>query len=325
VPVQPEACAGVYALGRVSALSLLCALRPLDTAMVGKLLGWGANPNARSGPRKLTPLHLLLGAPPAPAAELSSVAGLLASFGARPELEGGGGSGAALLAARGVSVEPALQRWAHREEPQSVQALAMQHPYRIPFGAAPGQPGWDEDAAVKECRLCEVAFGVVVRKHHCRRCGKVVCAQCCSKTFSLKLEPAKPGAQPEMGKHKVCAPCFNSLSRAMTVAASEVSAVMTPGEAGRALLFGSRDAPAQAQQGAAPKQDAKQGRAAASSAKVQEALARAQESLAERGERLGRLAEQSDQLNNNAANFGDLARQLREREEKKAGWFGGFF
>ncbi|KAG0043165.1 hypothetical protein BGZ83_011766 [Gryganskiella cystojenkinii] len=42
------------------------------------------------------------------------------------------------------------------------------------------QPGWvrDEDATV--CMVCSITkFGVLVRKHHCRLCGRVICWKCC--------------------------------------------------------------------------------------------------------------------------------------------------
>jgi len=37
---------------------------------------------------------------------------------------------------------------------------------------------WQADNEVTKCPLCETDFGVFTRKHHCRFCGKVVCADC---------------------------------------------------------------------------------------------------------------------------------------------------
>ncbi|KAA1111297.1 carboxypeptidase Y-deficient [Puccinia graminis f. sp. tritici] len=34
---------------------------------------------------------------------------------------------------------------------------------------------WQEDGEVKECKYCQTAFGLRIRKHHCRLCGSVVC------------------------------------------------------------------------------------------------------------------------------------------------------
>ena len=44
--------------------------------------------------------------------------------------------------------------------------------------------------------LCAESFGVLTRKHHCRRCGWAVCASCSEHRLVLDrwLEPDKPHA-----------------------------------------------------------------------------------------------------------------------------------
>jgi len=37
---------------------------------------------------------------------------------------------------------------------------------------------WIPDSAVKECMICSKEFNLITRKHHCRRCGGIVCAEC---------------------------------------------------------------------------------------------------------------------------------------------------
>ena len=37
---------------------------------------------------------------------------------------------------------------------------------------------WEEDDRVTSCGLCDVEFGVFTRKHHCRFCGRIRCADC---------------------------------------------------------------------------------------------------------------------------------------------------
>ncbi|CAG7940217.1 unnamed protein product [Penicillium salamii] len=39
-------------------------------------------------------------------------------------------------------------------------------------------PPWQPDAEVSECPICKTVFSFWHRKHHCRKCGRVVCAAC---------------------------------------------------------------------------------------------------------------------------------------------------
>lgn len=39
-------------------------------------------------------------------------------------------------------------------------------------------PRWQPDAEVSECPICGTVFSFWYRKHHCRKCGRVVCAAC---------------------------------------------------------------------------------------------------------------------------------------------------
>ena len=39
-------------------------------------------------------------------------------------------------------------------------------------------PRWQPDAEVTNCPICKHAFSFFYRKHHCRKCGRVVCANC---------------------------------------------------------------------------------------------------------------------------------------------------
>ena len=41
------------------------------------------------------------------------------------------------------------------------------------------RPRWVEDKSTKKCQgACARKFGLRVRRHHCRGCGKVFCAKC---------------------------------------------------------------------------------------------------------------------------------------------------
>ncbi|PHH63021.1 hypothetical protein CDD81_6352 [Ophiocordyceps australis] len=39
-------------------------------------------------------------------------------------------------------------------------------------------PRWQQDAEVTYCPICQTQFSIFVRKHHCRKCGRVVCNSC---------------------------------------------------------------------------------------------------------------------------------------------------
>ncbi|KAF3934131.1 hypothetical protein ABW20_dc0100407 [Dactylellina cionopaga] len=43
---------------------------------------------------------------------------------------------------------------------------------------SPEVPPWQPDSEVNNCPICTTAFSFFYRKHHCRKCGRVVCAPC---------------------------------------------------------------------------------------------------------------------------------------------------
>ncbi|EGP90843.1 uncharacterized protein MYCGRDRAFT_31161, partial [Zymoseptoria tritici IPO323] len=40
------------------------------------------------------------------------------------------------------------------------------------------RPEWQPDGNVVSCPVCHTIFGLFTRKHHCRKCGRVVCSAC---------------------------------------------------------------------------------------------------------------------------------------------------
>ncbi|KAI9265923.1 hypothetical protein BY458DRAFT_513040 [Sporodiniella umbellata] len=47
---------------------------------------------------------------------------------------------------------------------------------------------WEPDRHASECRRCHRRFNFLVRRHHCRRCGQIVCDKCSSNRIRLPAE-----------------------------------------------------------------------------------------------------------------------------------------
>jgi hypothetical protein len=60
-------------------------------------------------------------------------------------------------------------------------------------------PRWQPDSEVNSCPVCKTQFTFFYRKHHCRKCGRVVCAQCSPHRITIPRQfivhpPALPSA-----------------------------------------------------------------------------------------------------------------------------------
>lgn len=49
------------------------------------------------------------------------------------------------------------------------------------------QPVWQQDSEAAQCKICAVQFSVFTRRHHCRKCGKLVCQECSLGRMKLGL------------------------------------------------------------------------------------------------------------------------------------------
>jgi len=66
-------------------------------------------------------------------------------------------------------------------------------------------PVWVPDRRVTMCQSCATDFGVLVRRHHCRACGKVVCATCSGNRAPLRYR--------DFESARVCDECFEFLDK----------------------------------------------------------------------------------------------------------------
>ncbi|KAF2073935.1 hypothetical protein CYY_004759 [Polysphondylium violaceum] len=64
------------------------------------------------------------------------------------------------------------------------------------------KPEWVPDSFSNSCEMCQTPFTFFNRRHHCRRCGHLFCAECCSLNVSL---PQEFGYTERV---KVCSKCF---------------------------------------------------------------------------------------------------------------------
>lgn len=64
-------------------------------------------------------------------------------------------------------------------------------------------PFWIPDENAPNCLECCLKFTVIRRRHHCRACGRVLCAQCCHFKAPLPYMDYKEA--------RVCGPCLQIL------------------------------------------------------------------------------------------------------------------
>ncbi|XP_067893234.1 zinc finger FYVE domain-containing protein 9 [Heterodontus francisci] len=65
-------------------------------------------------------------------------------------------------------------------------------------------PVWVPDSQAPNCMKCELKFTFTKRRHHCRACGKVFCAACCSLKCKLSYM--------DMKEARVCVTCHSVLT-----------------------------------------------------------------------------------------------------------------
>ncbi|CAI4227478.1 unnamed protein product [Auanema sp. JU1783] len=71
------------------------------------------------------------------------------------------------------------------------------------------KPYWIPDSDCASCMLCDLKFSFLLRRHHCRACGRVLCAACCSGKAMLQYM----ADDPKQGPARVCTPCSSMLAK----------------------------------------------------------------------------------------------------------------
>jgi hypothetical protein len=61
--------------------------------------------------------------------------------------------------------------------------------------------GWVFDDDVQSCMICGVDFSFLVRRHHCRVCGDIICSSCSTGTVRIK-------ELPDFDRVRACDSCY---------------------------------------------------------------------------------------------------------------------
>ncbi|KAH9943326.1 uncharacterized protein BXZ73DRAFT_87675 [Epithele typhae] len=76
---------------------------------------------------------------------------------------------------------------------------------------------WERDEVVSECRECRRRFTFLLRRHHCRKCGRIFCDRCSSYRALLDpsdvvSDPAFPDSPPTASQQRVCVGCHEEVT-----------------------------------------------------------------------------------------------------------------
>ncbi|KAI0068940.1 FYVE-domain-containing protein [Artomyces pyxidatus] len=76
---------------------------------------------------------------------------------------------------------------------------------------------WERDHQVSNCRDCQRRFNFLLRRHHCRRCGRIFCDRCSS--FRVLLDPSDivhdpsfPESTASASSQRVCQSCHDAVT-----------------------------------------------------------------------------------------------------------------
>lgn len=120
-------------------------------------------------------------------------------------------AGTSMAATRSADLANAME---FRVPTNEVPHRAVQYPHQHGYREQNLLPTWEHDGDAVQCRGCNRKFTFFLRKHHCRRCGRIYCDGCSS--HRAHLSPSElvidPGV-PEMmllessGPTRICDAC----------------------------------------------------------------------------------------------------------------------
>ena len=84
---------------------------------------------------------------------------------------------------------------------ERIASLPLQ--FVIPL-EVPSKSDWESNSVVVSCPLCNALFSLFCRRHHCRRCGRVVCSACSRNRLNVENYSVPV---------RVCAFCFEHLTK----------------------------------------------------------------------------------------------------------------
>jgi hypothetical protein len=67
-----------------------------------------------------------------------------------------------------------------------------------------------------KCEECKKEFGIIVRRHHCRRCGRCLCNECCCclGTLPINNDPSNNSAVRVPEPERLCGVCYDTCLKA---------------------------------------------------------------------------------------------------------------
>ncbi|KAI9987748.1 hypothetical protein PInf_023792 [Phytophthora infestans] len=78
---------------------------------------------------------------------------------------------------------------------------------------------WVPDVSVDTCMLCRTEFGFWIRRHHCRRCGAVVCDSCSGSRTKFIYKEITPDKLAEEDC-RVCDACIRVIDEKLALGVS---------------------------------------------------------------------------------------------------------